>query len=217
MFNNIKGAIFDMDGTIIDSMWVWSRIDKDYLKKRGTEVPSDLYDNIGHLSFNETAEYFKARFNLPDSVEDIQEEWNRMAFNEYSNNVKLKPGVKKFLTILKAKNIRISLATSNSLTLIEAALKNNDVYDLFDSITTTDEVKRNKNFPDIYLLAAKKLGLAPNQCIVFEDILPAVIGAKASGAKVIGVHDFYSRDQMKDIMEKADRYIFEYNELLEMM
>ncbi len=217
MFNNIKGAIFDMDGTIIDSMWVWSRIDRDYLKKRGTEVPEDLYDNIGHLSFNETAEYFKDRFNISDSVENIQEEWNRMAFDEYSKNVKLKPGVKKFLNILKAKNIKISVASSNSLTLIEAALKSNDVYNLFDSITTTDEVKRNKNFPDVYLLAAKKLGLAPYECVVFEDILPAIIGAKASGAKVIGVHDFYSKNQMKDIIEKADSYIFEYNELLEMM
>ncbi|QAT41467.1 HAD family phosphatase [Clostridium sp. JN-9] len=217
MFDNIKGAIFDMDGTIIDSMWVWSRIDRDYLKKRGTEVPEDLYDNIGHLSFNETAEYFKDRFNISDSVENIQEEWNRMAFDEYSKNVKLKPGVKKFLNILKAKNIKISVASSNSLTLIEAALKSNDVYNLFDSITTTDEVKRNKNFPDVYLLAAKKLGLAPYECVVFEDILPAIIGAKASGAKVIGVHDFYSKNQMKDIIEKADSYIFEYNELLEMM
>ncbi|MDF2881192.1 MAG: family hydrolase [Clostridiaceae bacterium] len=217
MLDNIKGAIFDMDGTIIDSMWVWSRIDMDYLEKRGTKVPSDLYDNIGHLSFNETAKYFKDRFNLSESIEDIQQEWNHMAFNEYSNNVKLKPGVKKFLNILKAKKIKISLATSNSLTLIEAVLKNNDVYHLFDSITTTDEVERNKNFPDIYLLAAKKLGLAPNECIVFEDILPAIIGAKASGAKVIGVHDFYSKNQMKDIMEKADSYIFAYNELIEMM
>lgn len=217
MWNNIKGAIFDMDGTIIDSMWVWNRIDMDYLKRRGTDVPPDLLENIGHLSFNETAKYFKDRFNLSESIEDIQKEWNDMAFNEYSNNVTLKPGVKKFLNILKTKKVKISLATSNSLPLIEAVLKNNGIYKFFDSITTTDEVERGKNFPDIYLLAAKKIGLAPNECIIFEDILPAIIGAKASGAKVIGVHDFYSKNQMNDIMEKADSYIFEYNELIEMM
>lgn len=97
--------------------------------------------------------------------------------------------------------------------LLEVALKNNNIYNYFDCITTTSEVNRGKNFPDVYLLSAKKLEVEPEQCIVFEDILPAVIGAKSAGMKVVGVHDLYSESQKDDIMNKADLYIVEYDEL----
>ena len=213
MFKDIKAAIFDMDGTLIDSMWVWKTVDIEYLMKRNITPPDDLRENIEHLSFSETAKYFKERFNLNESIEAIMAEWNDIALKEYTNNVKLKPGAKEFLTLLKSNEIKIGLATSNCDMLLEVALKNNNIYDYFDCITTTNEVNRGKNFPDVYLLCAEKLEVAPAKCIVFEDILPAVIGAKAAGMKVIGVHDLYSENQKEDIMRLADLYIFQYNEL----
>jgi HAD superfamily hydrolase (TIGR01509 family) len=213
MFKDIKAAIFDMDGTLIDSMWVWKTVDIEYLMKRNITPPDDLRENIEHLSFSETAKYFKERFNLNESIEAIMAEWNDIALKEYTNNVKLKPGAKEFLTLLKSNEIKIGLATSNCNMLLEVALKNNNIYDYFDCITTTNEVNRGKNFPDVYLLCAEKLEVAPAKCIVFEDILPAVIGAKAAGMKVIGVHDLYSENQKEDIMRLADLYIFQYNEL----
>ncbi|PRR78402.1 2-deoxyglucose-6-phosphate phosphatase [Clostridium liquoris] len=213
MFKDIKAAIFDMDGTLIDSMWVWKTVDIEYLMKRNITPPDDLRENIEHLSFSETAKYFKERFNLNESIEAIIAEWNDIALKEYTNNVKLKPGAKEFLTLLKSNEIKIGLATSNCDMLLEVALKNNNIYDYFDCITTTNEVNRGKNFPDVYLLCAEKLEVAPTKCIVFEDILPAVIGAKAAGMKVIGVHDLYSENQKEDIMRLADLYIFQYNEL----
>ena len=213
MFKDIKAAIFDMDGTLIDSMWVWKTVDIEYLMKRNITPPDDLRENIEHLSFSETAKYFKERFNLNESIEAIMAEWNDIALKEYTNNVKLKPGAKEFLTLLKSNEIKIGLATSNCNMLLEVALKNNNIYDYFDCITTTNEVNRGKNFPDVYLLCAEKLEVAPAKCIVFEDILPAVIGAKAAGIKVIGVHDLYSENQKEDIMRLADLYIFQYNEL----
>ena len=213
MFKDIKAAIFDMDGTLIDSMWVWKTVDIEYLMKRNITPPDDLRENIEHLSFSETAKYFKERFNLNESIEAIMAEWNDIALKEYTNNVKLKPGAKEFLTLLKSNEIKIGLATSNCDMLLEVALKNNNIYDYFDCITTTNEVNRGKNFPDVYLLCAEKLEVAPAKCIVFEDILPAVIGAKAAGIKVIGVHDLYSENQKEDIMRLADLYIFQYNEL----
>jgi HAD superfamily hydrolase (TIGR01509 family) len=202
-----------MDGTLIDSMWVWKTVDIEYLMKRNITPPDDLRENIEHLSFSETAKYFKERFNLNESIEAIMAEWNDIALKEYTNNVKLKPGAKEFLTLLKSNEIKIGLATSNCNMLLEVALKNNNIYDYFDCITTTNEVNRGKNFPDVYLLCAEKLEVAPAKCIVFEDILPAVIGAKAAGMKVIGVHDLYSENQKEDIMRLADLYIFQYNEL----
>ncbi|MCY6957996.1 HAD family hydrolase [Clostridium brassicae] len=214
MLNNIKAAIFDMDGTLIDSMWVWTKIDIDFLKKRSLECPKDLKSKIEHLSFEQTAMYFKETFHLEESIQEIMTEWNDMAFEEYKINVKLKYGAKKYLDILKSAGIKIALATSNCTLLLETGLKVNGIYEYFDAITTTDEVSRGKQFPDVYLLTAEKLGVKPEECIVFEDILPAVMGAKSAGMKVIGIHDEYSKNQEKDIINTADKYIYEYSELI---
>lgn len=212
--NNIKAAIFDLDGTLVDSMWVWQQIDIDYLSKKGHTVPSNLNDEITHLSFTQTAEYFKNRFSIEDSVEEIINTWNTMAFNHYKNNVKLKVGALEYLQKLKQSGIKIGLATSNSLPLLTATLKNNNAFDLFDAITVTDEVKKSKSNPDIYLLAAKKLGVEPKDCIVFEDIIAAVNGAKLAGMKVIGVYDEHAKHQINDLKDKCDNYIYSYEELL---
>jgi HAD superfamily hydrolase (TIGR01509 family) len=214
MLDNIKGTIFDLDGTLVDSMWVWSQIDVDYLKIKGYSIPGDLRNEISHLSFSQTAVYFKQRFNLDDSIEEILDDWHRMAFNHYSNNVKLKLGVKDFLNHLKSFDIKIGLATSNSVPLLEACLKNNGIYDYFDSITTTDEVSNGKNCPDVYLLAADKLGIKPKDCLVFEDILPAIKGAKVAKMKVIAVKDDECLNSKEELLKYADKYIYSFNELL---
>lgn len=213
MFKNVKAAIFDMDGTLIDSMWIWNHIDIEYLKKHNIDIPSDLKENIEHLSFNQTAEYFKDRFSLKSSITEIMNEWNNMALHQYINNVTLKSGAKEFLNLLKSNNIKIGLATSNCDELLEVALKSTGIYDYFDCITTTNEVSRGKNFPDVYLLCAEKLEVSPDNCMVFEDILPAVIGAKAAGMKVVAVHDLYSEPQKEDLMSLADLYIYKYDDL----
>ena len=212
--NNIKAAIFDLDGTLVDSMGVWNKIDIDFLGKRSIPLPKNLKDDITHLSFQQTAEYFKDRFKLNESTEDIMNEWHEMAYHEYSKNVKLKAGAKEYLEKLKASGIKIGLATSNSIPLLEATLKSNNIYSLFDAITVTDEVKKSKDNPDIYLLSAKQLNVAPEHCMVYEDILPAVNGAKLAGMKVTAVYDDASMDQMDMLKEKCDLYINNYHELL---
>lgn len=213
MLENIKAVIFDLDGTLVDSMWVWEKIDIDYLELKGFTLPEGFRDDIAHLSFEETAVYFKKRFNIDDSVEKIIEDWHQMALDEYNNNVKLKAGARDFLKLLKKNNIKIALATSNSTTLLEIALKNNSIYDYFDVITTTNEVSKGKDHPDVYLLTARKLKVEPSQCIVFEDILPAVLGAKAAGMKVVGVLDNAASHQWSDILSTADKTIETFNEL----
>lgn len=214
MINNIKAAIFDLDGTLVDSMWVWEKIDIDYLSSKNLTVPSTLKDEISHLSFTDVALYFKTTFNLSDSLEDILTTWNKMAFNHYSNNVKLKPGVLEYLQFLKKNDIKIGLASSNNLTLIETVLKANKIYDYFDAITTTDEAQKNKSNPDIYLLTAKKLNIQPTDCVVFEDIVAAVKGAKLANMKVIAIYDDTSKDNKDLLSELADQYIYDYKELI---
>ncbi|MEW8995011.1 HAD family hydrolase [Clostridium sp.] len=210
MFKNIDAAIFDMDGTIVDSMWVWNKIDIEYLAKHNLEMPPSLNNDIAHLSFNEVAIYFKNTFNLPYGVEEIKQHWNDMAYEAYCNKVKLKPGVKEFFSLLKENNIKIALATSNNTLLLEACLKANGIYEYFDTITLTNEVKRGKDFPDVYLLTANKLGVSPDKCMVFEDLLPAIHGAKKAGMKVIGVYDEHSIDQHNDMKALADDFILDY-------
>ena len=214
MFTNIKAAIFDLDGTLINSMSLWDQIDIDYLTSKNIPVPSDLNDEISHLSFNQVAVYFKERFKLEDSLDDIKNTWNTMAYNHYSSDITLKDGVVEFLDFLKKSNIKIGLATSNSTELLEASLKFNKIYDYFDAITITDEVSIGKHEPDVYLLAAKKLNVKPEECIVFEDILPAVKGAKKAGMKVIAVEDECSVLDKDDIIKNSDEFINDFRVLI---
>lgn len=214
MFNNVKAAIFDLDGTLIDSMWVWEQIDMDYLGEKNIEVPENLNDEIGHLSFNQVAVYFKERFKLEDSLDEIKKSWSDMAYYHYSTDIKLKNGVIEFFNFLKESNIKIGLATSNSLHLLEAVLKNNGIYNYFDSITITDEVSVGKHEPDVYLLASKKLGVSPEECVVFEDIIQAVKGAKKAGMKVIGVEDIRSLNDKNEILSLADNFITDFREII---
>lgn len=214
MFTNIKAAIFDLDGTLINSMSLWDQIDIDYLTSKNIPVPDDLNDEISHLSFNQVAVYFKERFKLEDSLDDIKNTWNTMAYNHYSSDITLKDGVVEFLDFLKKSNIKIGLATSNSTELLEASLKFNKIYDYFDAITITDEVSIGKHEPDVYLLAAKKLNVKPEECIVFEDILPAVKGAKKAGMKVIAVEDECSVLDKDDIIKNSDEFINDFRVLI---
>lgn len=214
LLNNIKAVIFDLDGTLIDSLDIWHNIDIEYLNSKNIEMPPNLKKEIGHLSFAQTAHYFKKRFNITDSTEEMMQTWNDMAFEFYSHSAPLKKGAKEFLEFLKSNHIKIGLATSNSSTLLEAALKSNDVYHLFNSITMTSEVDKGKDHPDVYLLAASRLNTPPTQCLVFEDILPAIKGATLAGMKTVGVEDSHSSDDKSEIIKLSTTYIKDYLDLL---
>lgn len=213
MFKDVQAAIFDLDGTLIDSMWIWDELDKSYLQNKGINKPENLEDEINHLSFEQTAEYFRKNFNLSESVEEIMDEINALAYENYKNNAPLKPGAIEFLASLKEKGIKIAIATSNSSPLLDIALESNNITNYIDSITTTNEVDKPKNYPDVYLLAAKRLGVSPENCIVFEDILAAVEGAKSAGMKVVAVYDKHSEHQKPQLIQKADKYINSFNDI----
>lgn len=214
IFEGIKGAIFDLDGTLIDSMGIWINVDMQYLNKRGIEVPEGLGEAMQSLTFEGCARYFKEKFGLSESISEIIDEWNAMAFDEYAHNVGLKPGVKEYLSHLKKNGIKIALATTNIPRLLQCVMKNNGIYHYFDSITTIDEVAKDKNYPDIFLLAAKKIKLEPSECVVFEDILPAIHSANRAGMMTVGVYDKYSEHEMEEIRGNADLFIYDFNHLM---
>ena len=209
-----KGAVFDLDGTLLDSMEVWKNIDIEFLSKRGLEVPKGYSDEILAMSFRETAEYTIARFGLQEQPDDVMHGWNQMAIEAYGHHVQLKPGAKEYLLKLKSHGIRLGVCTALSQKLYLPCLQNNNIYELFDACISTDDVSRGKNYPDAWLLCAARLGISSQDCMAFEDILPAIQGAKAAHMKICGVFDKYSEKDKADILKLSDMYIHSFHELL---
>lgn len=210
-----KGAIFDMDGTILDSMCVWQEIDIAFLGKRGFEVPDDYLKMITPLGFLGAAEYTIERFGLDEKPEDLTREWYEMAKEAYAREVKLKPHAREYLEALKGAGTRLAVATSSAMELLEPCLKRNGIYDLFDAFVTTMEVGKGKEFPDVYLEAARRIGTAPENCIVYEDILKGILAAKKAGcAQIVAMEEPASAYEAEAIHKEADYYIRDFSELL---
>ena len=211
LVDNSKAIIFDLDGTLIDSMNVWSDIDKEFFKMHGLPFEEDYQKAIGHKGLKEIAAYTKSRYSLKESEDEIVSIWLMMAKEAYSYKIPLKEGVESFLEYLKSKDIKMGIATSNSLELTESILKHHDIYKYFSKVVTVNELKTNKGSPDIYLHISNSFGLTPNECIVFEDLLAGIKTAKKAGYKVVGVKEKASLDKEKEIREIADLYISSYN------
>lgn len=211
---NKKAFLFDLDGTLVDSMWMWKQIDIEYLERFGIKLPEDLQTCIEGMSFTETACYFKTRFTIPDSIEKMKADWNQMAWDKYSHEVPLKPGVRKLLEYYHTMGIRMAIATSNSRELVEAVLTAHDLTDLFDAVVTGCDVAHGKPSPDIYLEAATRLQVSPSNCLVFEDIIPGIMAGKNAGMTVIAVEDAYSVHQEEGKRRMSDLYITNYNDLI---
>lgn len=216
MIENFEAVLFDLDGTLVDSMWLWQAIDIEYLAGFGLEVPDDLGSAIDGMGFSETAAYFKERFNIPDSVEKIKETWNNMAYEFYCTRVPLKSGAKDFLKYLKSKGIKTAIGTSNSIELVNNVLDALEISHYFDTVVTACMVNAGKPKPDIYLKAADNLGVAPSKCIVFEDIIQGITAGKNAGMTTVAVADNYSRDSAALKAELADYYIDSFDEFMKL-
>ncbi len=215
MLENIKAVLFDMDGTLIDSIWIWGEIDIEYLGKHGYEVPSGLQQEIEGMSFSECAAYFKERFRIPDSVEMIKTEWIERAKDKYAHEIPLKPGAKRFLKYLKEQGIPMGIATSSSRELLDTAMEALGRSDYMDSCMTSGEAGAGKPAPDIYLKVARELGAAPEECLIFEDTPTGMQAGINAGSKVCAVADTFSESRKDLIFQLADYYIESYDEILE--
>lgn len=213
MLKNIKAILFDLDGTLIDSMWMWNQIDVEYLGKYGIEMPPDLQKSIEGMSFSETAAYFKKRFDVPGTEEDLKAEWNQMAWDKYEHEVTLKPGVLSFLDYCKEHGIVMGIGTSNSRELVDVCLNELGVLSYFDSIHTSCEVAKGKPAPDIYQLVAKDLKASPEECLVFEDVVSGILAGKAAGMKTCAIYDVNCYDDESEKRRLADYYIHSFEEL----
>jgi len=213
ILSDIDAVIFDLDGTLVDSMWMWKSIDIEYLARFGIEMPSDLQKCIEGMSFSETAVYFKERFGLKDSLDQIKSDWNAMAWDKYLNEVPLKEGAIELLKWLKANNIPAGIATSNSRELTELIVNKLGIAEYFKSIRTSCEVLKGKPSPDIYLLVAQDLGVAPDGCLVFEDVIHGIMAGKNAGMKVCAVYDEFSEKYTEEKIKLADYYVHSLKDL----
>lgn len=214
MWRDKEAVIFDLDGTVVDSMWVWPAVDVEFLGQHGLELPDGLQQELDGKSFYESAVHIKKRFGLEETEEELMDIWNKMAMDRYVNEVKVKESVKEFLQVLKANGIKTGIASSNSAVLVEATLRANGVYEYFDSVHTANEVAKGKPSPDIYLLVAEDLQVKPGNCLVFEDIVMGILAGKNAGMQTCAVYDEYSAYDDANKKKTADYYIHSYKELL---
>ncbi|MCR5828868.1 MAG: HAD family phosphatase [Lachnospiraceae bacterium] len=215
MMSGIKAVIFDLDGTLIDSMWMWKQIDIDYLASKGRPFPPNLQDTISGMSFSETAVYFKKTFELEDDLETIKKCWNDMAYDMYNSRVTLKEGVQEFLEKIKAYGIKTGIATSNSSELAFSVIKRLGIDAYIDEVHTACEVEKGKPAPDIFLFVAEKLGVKPSECLVFEDVLRGVAAGKSAGMRVCACYDAASEYEDEEKRQIADCSINSFAELMQ--
>ena len=210
----MKGAIFDFDGTLFDSMWVWKDIDLTFLSRYGHVPPPQLRASIKTMSVWESAQLFRDTYSLPLDVPGIVAAFGDIALERYRRDIKPKPFVKEYLIQLKTQGLPLCIATATSGQNIKAALSREKMQGHFDFLLTPDQIHSGKDSPEIYLACAEKMGLPPKDIVVFEDALHCVQTAKRAGFSVIAVADESAKDAREQIMAAADRYITSFKELL---
>lgn len=208
-----EAVIFDFDGTLVDSLGLWRAIDEIYLGARGIDCPPDLSEAINGMSYTETAEYFKKRFDLPDSIDAIKDEWTRLSQDAYLRDIAFKPGARAYLEGLKARDVPVAIATSNQPVTTEGFFNARGL-GCIDAYAYSCDAPAGKPAPYVFLNAAAALGADPKRCLAFEDTLEGVQAARAAGMTVCAVRDRYSDTNRAQIEALADFSIDDFRPLL---
>lgn len=206
----IKGAIFDLDGTLIDSMFIWDTIGEDYLKSFGIDPKENLVEVFKTFTLEQAAEYYRNHYNIKLSVKEIVEGINDMVAEIYRTKVVLKPGISDFLKRLQTAGVKMCVATVTDKPIVEDVLKRLNIYEYFSEIFTCAEVGYNKETPEIYREALKNLGTEKTETVVFEDVFHALKTAKKDGFKIAAVYDSHEPRQ-KEMKEISDYYITDFD------
>ena len=206
-------VIFDLDGTLLDSMFVWKDAGAIFLREKGIEAPDDLYEQLKAMSLKQAAQYLNNRFQLSLSTSEIMEGIKGVVEKQYVNEVQLKPFVREYLKHLKACHKQMCIVTASEYSHVEAALKRLGVWNCFEFVLTCSEVGCGKDNPIIFQLAAQEWGVTPQEVVVFEDALHAIETAKAAGFYTVGVYDESAKNDMEEIKKIADVFTYHLNKL----
>ena len=206
----ITGAIFDMDGTLLDSMEMWDNVGQNYLRSLGLEPREGFREILRPLSLRQSAEYMRQAYCIDRTVEQIMEDIDRGIEQRYFTDLPLKPGVFEMLESLRRRGVPLCIATATDRYLVEAGLRRIGVLDYFEFILTCTEVGVGKDQPDIYETALRRLGTAKETTYVFEDALYAVETAKRAGFPVVGVYDKSASAMTERIRSLCDRFVVSF-------
>ena len=205
----IKGAIFDLDGTLLDSMFIWDTIGEVYLRSLDIEPRENLAEAFKTFTLEQAAEYYREHYGVALSVNEIVDGVNEMVAKLYRTKVTLKDGVREFLEALKSQGVKMCVATVTDRPIVEDVLNRLGIRDFFTEIFTCAEVGYNKETPHIYRAALKALGTKKDETVVFEDALHALMTAKNDGFPVAAVYDKHELRQT-EMKENSDYYITDY-------
>ena len=214
----IKGIIFDLDGTLLDSMTVWSSIDSEFLIENGiTNPPPEVSDVVKKMTVDESSQYFIDRFGLKCTKEYVIWRIEDMVRERYEEQIPLKPHVTELLDALDSRGIPYGIATATYKRLAEAALRRCGVYERFRFLLTDAEYPAGKNFPDIFIGGAERLGAEPAEVLVVEDSLHCIETAKAAGFAVCGVYDSVAEADKSRIIALSDYYVNNIDEIIDIV
>lgn len=207
---SIRGVIFDLDGTLLDSMHIWDELGIAYLQQRGIAARPDLPDQLAALSMQQTAQYLIAEYGIVDSEQKIIDDINFMVTDFYLNQVQLKPGARQLLDGFAQRGIAMCIATATDRSLVEGALRRLHLLAYFTRIFTCTEVGAGKDRPDIFLAALEHLGTTKAETLVFEDALHAIETAKSAGMRVVAVQDNSMAQHKARIAALSEIYLGSY-------
>ena len=210
----IRGAIFDVDGTLLDSMFIWDTIGELYLRSIGYQPKENLNETFKNMSLRQAARYYQTEYGVTLSIDEIMDGVNAMLERYYRFEVPLKPGVAELLERLRQSGVKLCIATATDRHLVEAALDRCGVLSCFGEIFTCNEVGHGKDEPDIFEAALRFLGTRKEETIVFDDALYAVRTAKEAGFLVAAVYDSHERSQA-EVRARSDLYLEDLTQLVE--
>ena len=208
----LRGAIFDMDGTLLDSMQVWENAGEDYLRTLGCAPEEGVGELMKSMSLQQAALYCRERYALPLSVEEIMAGVNGRVEDFYCHQARLKPGAADLLRALDRRGVGMCLATATDLHLVEAALDRCGVRKYFSALFTCTQVGSGKDEPHIYRAALRHLGTGRTDTLVFEDALYAARTAKEDGFVTVGVADPYEKNE-EELERLSDFFLRDFRGL----
>ncbi len=209
----IRGAIFDMDGTLTESMHLWIEIGRRYLEGLGYKVSPEQNHEMTRMLLEPMALYMQDEFGLAKSQEQIIAEINKIVEPGYFEDVAVKPTVVESLEAMQERGIRMCVATATDRHLTEACLKRNGIDRFFSAIFTCGEEHCNKRTSQIYDKSRAHLGTSPEETDIFEDTYVSILGAKQSGCRVVALEDRWSEKKRDLIKETADVYVARMGDL----
>ncbi|MBR3447041.1 MAG: HAD family phosphatase [Oscillospiraceae bacterium] len=201
----LRGIIFDVDGTLLDSMGMWSELDRVFLRENGVDPPDDISDIVKKMTVETSSAYFVERFKLDMTPEDVKNRVEELAAEAYRTHLPLKNGAKDFLAAAAERGIPMAVASANYPGLLDAAFRRLGIDGFFRTVLTPGEQLAGKHEPDIYLEAARLLGSEPAETAVIEDALHAAETAKAAGFYTVGFRDVSSRQDWDALAAICDR------------